>query len=453
MTHPPTDVGQGVPRRHHATRVGRRAILGRGAALLAAAGPLTIACAGSGGQPAPDAAAASQAPAKITFGTKFGAGERADWAKQTVDKFNEQNAPRITVEHSVLGNSVQAPELLVMISSGTGPDVTQTSGAWFSDFAEKGALGDVTSNAKRDKVDLNRWYAQEEVFLYKSKQYGMPFWQSPGVYFYNASLFKRYNVAPPNDNWTWDDMLEAARRLNIPGETWGLQTAFGWEKSWLHFIRANGGDYINKDATKTTCNTPQAVEAMQWVVDLVLRHKVMAPAGDTSLGSGNLWNVGKLAIMIGGAGAIGSTLTAKPDFEWNLFMTPKHPKTGKRVVTTTDNPMVVLASSKVRDAAWKFNLFTAEKFAQDLLGKLRINMPVLKTSAADPQSWLGTPPAAMKLTLEYMKHSTSLNFHKNWQQWNTETQNAVLPAFKGEIGIKDALDKAAQLGDTLLRGL
>ena len=232
-------------------------------------------------------------------------------------------------------------------------------------------------------MDYGRWYVQEEVIRYKGKQYGMPFWQSPGAFFYNATLFKRAGVPLPNDNWTWDDMLDAARKLTRAGETWGFQTGYGWEKSWLQFIRAAGGDYVNKEATKTVCNTPPAVEAMQWVVDLVLKHRVMAPPGDASLGAGNLWNMGKVAVMIGGAGTVGSTITAKPDFEWDLFLTPKHPKTGQRVVTTTDNPMVVMSSSKARDAAWKFTLWTAEKYAQDLEGKLRINMPVLKTSAAE----------------------------------------------------------------------
>src|SRR5262249_6399655 len=128
-----------------------------------------------------------------------------------------------------------------------------------------------------------------------------------------------------------------------------------------------------------------------------------------SLGAGNLWNQGKVAIMIGGAGTIGSTITAKPDFEWDLFPTPKHPRTGKRVVTTTDNPLVVMSSSKARDAAWTFDLFTAEQFSQDLVGKYRINMPVLKSSGADPQGWLATPPAGMRLTLDYMKQATYLS--------------------------------------------
>jgi hypothetical protein len=48
---------------------------------------------------------------------------------------------------------------------------------------------------------------------------------------------------------------------------------------------------------------------------------------------------------------------------------------------------------------------------------------------------------------------TTLSFHKNWQQWYNETQAQVLPAFQGQISVKEALDKAAQVGDTLRRGV
>jgi ABC-type glycerol-3-phosphate transport system substrate-binding protein len=196
-----------------------------------------------------------------------------------------------------------------------------------------------------------------------------------------------------------------------------------------------------------------AVEAMQWVADLALKHRVMAPPGDTSLGAGNLWNQGQVAIMIGGAGTVGSTITARPDFEWDLFLTPKHPKTGRRLVTANDNPMVVMASARDRDAAWRFDLWTAEKLAQDLVGKYRIDMPVLKASAADSHGWLAPPPATMRLMTEYMKQATFLSFHKNWLQWYNETQAQVLPAFKGEMSVKEALDRAAQVGDTRLHGV
>lgn len=416
--------------------------------MLTGAGAAAVAAAcGPGQQRQVDTVA--QQPVKIVFGNKFDVGERKEWANIVVAKFNEVNGPKLTAEHIIIAGDA----LFTAMAAGTGPDVTQTSGSWFSDFADKGQLREVTPFVKRDKIDMNRWYLQEETFVYKGKQYGTPFWQAHSVYFYNVSMFRRNNVPPPNENWTWDNLLDAARRLTKSGESWGINMGYGWEFAWLNFLRSAGGDYINKERTKTTLNTPVALEVMQWLVDLVLKQRVMMPQGDTSLGSGNLWYQGKIAMQLSGTGALGGTLTAKPDFEWDMFVTPKYPKTGKRAISSNENPMVVTNSTKAPEAAWKFVLFEAEKFAQDLVGKFRINMPSLKLSAADPQGWLSTPPPSMRLSLEQMKHAGTLSFHKNWSQWYGETIKQMVPAFKGEIGVKEACEKASQIGDTLLRGV
>jgi ABC-type glycerol-3-phosphate transport system substrate-binding protein len=149
---------------------------------------------------------------------------------------------------------------------------------------------------------------------------------------------------------------------------------------------------------------------------------------------------------------LGTTLTAKPDFEWDMFTTPKAPKTGRRVITSNENPMVVTSSTKNPEAGYRFVAFQADKFSEDLVGKFRINVPSLKQSAADPTGWLSTPPPMMKLSLEQMKLAGTLSFHLNWSQWYAETTNQLLPAFRGELGVREACDKAAQIGDTLLRG-
>ena len=39
-----------------------------------------------------------------------------------------------------------------------------------------------------------------------------------------------------------------------------------------------------------------------------------------------------------------------------------------------------------------------------------------------------------------------------WDQWNSEITKALVPAFTGEQGVKEACDKASQIGDSLLRG-
>jgi multiple sugar transport system substrate-binding protein len=430
----------------------RRGLVARGALLAAAGGggALGAACGAQATPPADGGAPTSAAPYKVVFGNGFAMGERLDYAKAVTEEFSKLNGPRLTAEHVVISGDA----LFAAMAAGSGPDVTQTSGSWFSDYAEKGQLQDITAFVKRDKVDMNRWYLQDETFVRKGKQYGMPFWQAHSCYLYNKTLFQKHGVPlPDNENWTWAHLLDASQKLTRPGETFGIQMSFGFEFAWLNFLRSAGEDYINKERTKTTLNTPGAVEVMQWLTDLVLKHKVHpGPTDTTSLGAGNWWNLGKIGIRLSGTGTLGTTLTAKPDFEWDLFVTPKAPKTGRRVITSNENPMVVTSSTKDPEAGYRFVAFQAEKFSEDLVGKFRINMPSLKQSAADPAGWLSTPPPMMKLSLEQMKHAGTLSFHLNWLQWYTEITNQLLPAFRGEMGVKEACDKATQIGDTLLRG-
>jgi ABC-type glycerol-3-phosphate transport system substrate-binding protein len=159
-----------------------------------------------------------------------------------------------------------------------------------------------------------------------------------------------------------------------------------------------------------------------------------------------------VGIRLGNTGLIGSTQFGKPDFEWDMFLTPAHPKTGKRAVTANENPTVVISQTKNPEASYLVAKFYGEKFSQDLLGKLRVNSPSLRSSATDPGVWLATPPASMKIAVEQMKHAGSLSFHLNWLQWYNEVTKVLVPAFKGEVSVKEACDKAAQVGDSLLRG-
>jgi hypothetical protein len=86
------------------------------------------------------------------------------------------------------------------------------------------------------------------------------------------------------------------------------------------------------------------------------------------------------------------------------------------------------------------------------MGKVRANMPSLKSAAADPAGWLSTPPANMRNSLEQMKHASPLLYHRNWPDWYDAITKRVTDAFTGKSGVKEALDDAARIGDSLLQG-
>jgi multiple sugar transport system substrate-binding protein len=389
------------------------------------------------------------------MGNKFGGQgntqpERMDWMDKSHAEFNRLYGPKLTVDHIVL---VGTDALVAVLAAGTGPDVTQASGSYFSDLADKNQWKEITPYIKRDKVDMNRWNLQEEVIIRKGKQYGLPFWQAAGTYFYNKTMFTKNGLKPPDDvNWTWNDMLDAAKKLTVPGQTWGLQMAYGFEFAWINFLRSAGTNWINKEYTKTTLNTAEAIDTFQWLVDTVRQHKVMAPPGDTTVGTGNLWQQGKVGIMLGSNGTIGSTQGAKVEFDWDIFVTPKHPKVGKRGISANDNTWVATKDTKNPEAAYKLCLFYSDSFSDGLCGKNRINMPALKQAQMDANGWLAKPPNNIQATIEGLKHSAGLDFHLNWNEWNTELIKAMTPMFTGAQGVKETCDKATQIGDSLIKG-
>ena len=90
------------------------------------------------------------------------------------------------------------------------------------------------------------------------------------------------------------------------------------------------------------------------------------------------------------------------------------------------DPTVVISQTKNPEASYLVAKFYGEKFSQDLLGKLRVNSPSLRSSATDPGVWLATPPASMKIAVEQMKHAGSLSFHLNWLQWYNEVTKVLV---------------------------
>ncbi|HEY3108517.1 MAG TPA: sugar ABC transporter substrate-binding protein [Chloroflexota bacterium] len=400
------------------------------------------------------APAAQSAPAKgqveIEIGSYFDAGPRFDFINKTLDKFHQDN-PGVKTKFEPVPSAQYWDKMQVRLAGGTAPDVLIGSGSTFLNFAEKGAWGEVDTYLKSDKsFNLDDYYKQADIFGWQGKQYGLPFMQNVTIFLYNKKLFKEGGVDEPTDKWTWDTLLESAKKLTRPGQ-FGLRIDDGFEFNWLTFIWSNGGEYIAKDLTKTTLDMPETIEAFQWLVDLKIKHKISPPVGDTSLGQGDPWMTGRIAMQTAGTGGIGNWVAGIKDFEWDLFPVPGHPKTGRRVVSSNGNPYLLVKQSKYPDQAWLLVKHLAGPFTQGVIGETKIAMPTLIARATDPGSYLRTPPASMKLTDTNMKMSRDLQFHKNWLNWYNEITKQMKLAFSGEKTVAEAAKLANTEGDRIIR--
>ena len=85
-------------------------------------------------------------------------------------------------------------------------------------------------------------------------------------------------MAFPTDAWTTDDLLAAALKLNKAGENrWAIQMQHVPQYAWP-WVYANGADLTTYAVPiRTAVDAPKTLEAFQYAVELLQRHRV-APA-------------------------------------------------------------------------------------------------------------------------------------------------------------------------------
>ena len=114
------------------------------------------------------------------------------------------------------------------------------------------------------------------------KAYSWPLWVPPVAMYMNLDIFKERGVDPPKGNWSYDEFVEAAKKLTfqrsngdqVYGYTGGIDP--GLVNTWS-FVIGDGALPLSKDNTKYTWNTPDGISGLKKLVDLAQVHKVTPP--------------------------------------------------------------------------------------------------------------------------------------------------------------------------------
>src|SRR5207245_11416173 len=131
---------------------------------------------------------------------------------------------------------------------------------------------------------------------------------------YNRDLLARSGIAPPVDDWTWDDFLRIATRLTRDSDgdgqidVWGV--AFDRRPAlWLPWIWSGGGDVLCADGRRASgcLDAPATIAAIRWYGGWVTRWGV-APrphdADDSGVEIARLFAAGRVAFMTVGRDAV-----------------------------------------------------------------------------------------------------------------------------------------------------
>jgi multiple sugar transport system substrate-binding protein len=233
-----------------------------------------------------------------------------DSTKKAIARFKEKY-PNVVVETQF------APEptwgeynnaFLNQAASGDVPDIFASAIEGFSEIASKGLLLDLKDVIAKDPdaktvldgIDSNllqgmRTRPSGELNYFPTE------WNNIVIY-YNKDKFDAAHVPYPKDDWTWDDFLDAAKKLTLRDAS-GAVAQYGFVVPGFNFgltpwLYVNDASIFDDDWRKPTVTTANFKESLQFLHGLIHDSKV-APAFQAGDG-GDKFVAGQVAMLASG---------------------------------------------------------------------------------------------------------------------------------------------------------
>jgi multiple sugar transport system substrate-binding protein len=416
-------------------RFSRRALLSRSLGLvpLATMAGLIAACAQPAAPAAPTASGAtapkapSTEPVSLTFMSWSASGSTSRKVDMDLsDEYMKAN-PNVTIKTEDVPFNDYMKKLQTMFAADIGPDVLWNSIWRQPRFAQAKAIISLDDLAKND-ASLPK-YAPTALEMGKTKGvlYGLPGAASTWVLHYNSDLFKEAGLKNPAElkaanDWTWQRLEEAAVKIGKREGANLVTQGFMTDRqaySWMAFAYNNNGVFVADDRTTFSVDTPGCIEALQFLADFVLKHKVSPTLTDQQGGDYvPRFSTGRLAMMFSWAGTAGDIRdVAKDKFQFDIIEPPPSKAGGRVGGYWHANLVNINSKSKSREHGWGLTKLVAGARAETM----RVESGNLITPLIDDPTLIQayktkSPVKNTQLVFDLLKTPITLPYNENWEE-------------------------------------
>lgn len=187
-----------------------------------------------------------------------------------------------------------------------------------------------------------------------------------GLY-YNKTIFDAYNADHPDQpipfpdaSWTWQDLLAASECLTVRDES-GEIAQYGvdvylWAWPFMAFLVQAGGELWDDAETTTLINSPEGLEALQFIVDLLPHAGPLRTADlkDSATGPDKFFVAGKTAILLDGSWRAPFLELINPDLDFAIAPLPHH---RRKAVVSGSVLWAISSHSRHKELAWEMVKF------------------------------------------------------------------------------------------------
>jgi multiple sugar transport system substrate-binding protein len=186
-------------------------------------------------------------------------------------KHFEEKHSGVTIEIEFLPREI----LEQRVKNGDAPDLIEWDGDNITPLLDQNIVVDLNPLLKDGSIDLTDYYSPViQAYTDQGRLAALPVMaEVPGV-FYNKALLHQAGIAFPRDNWTWEEFVKKARKLNIydaEGEVIRYGAYMVPRLLPLEpLIWSNGGAFLSEDASRASgyLDSPATVETIQKYIEM-----------------------------------------------------------------------------------------------------------------------------------------------------------------------------------------
>lgn len=363
--------------------------------------------------------------------------------KAIAEAFEEKN-PGIKVKVEVTPWDQYWTKLEAAASGGALPDVFWMHSSQHIRYAENGMLMDLNEViVNSDVLDMSN-FTQGIVDLYNvdGAQIAIPKDVSTIGLWYNKTLFDQAGVEYPNENWTWDDLLNAAHALTDSEKgIYGLNAPLNTEENLFNYIYQNGGDVFTNDKTQSGYALKETQEALEWYANLSLVEKV-SPSQTQFAENGNstLFTSGKVAMGLFGSWMytefITNEYTAK---NCAVSFLPQGVSGHATIYNGLGN--AVAANTKNKEAAIKFIEFLGSEEANIIQGEYASAIPAYTEAQSAWAEATTKNNFETQCLVDMLEDGRIKPYTKSTAKWEKVEMEILRKVWAGELSVSDACDQ------------
>jgi len=285
-----------------------------------------------------------------------------------------------------------------------------------------------------------------EAMTIDGKLWGFPYIGGAFVYGYRKDIFEKEGLTPPK---TWDELLVVAKKLTkdgMYGFAFPAGPSYDTYGIFCSFLSGAGGELLEGD--KVVVNSPEAVEALQVMVDLRNKYKVVPEGVNTY----SLQQMGELLA----AGRIASFVSTSWTYQfiintdmWENFAMTLYPaKSGVQQTVYQDTSFYSVSPfSKNKAAAYLFLDFLRSYEERKLELLVERNVIYNREVWKDPD--INEESVPFYQTIKAAVDRAKIYVFPNSQKIVDLLNVAVEKALSGSVTPKEALDEVQTKVDIL----